>query len=522
MTTKHVALLVSLVATSGCGRDAGGPDAGAILDADACASAVVPRPGTVITDAGPVTGRLDGGVYVWKGIPYAAPPLGDLRWRPPAPPACWTEERAATALGPMCPQRDADGEVVGDEDCLTLNVWAAEAATAAPVLVFLHGGGNVVGSASDPLYDGAALAASTGALVVTLEYRLGALGYFASAELDAERPEHVSGNYGILDQIAALGWVQTNIAGFGGDPGRVLLFGESGGAQDALIHVASPLSSGLFSVALIESGGSYRDTLADVEAAMQDVVVAAGCASAPSVLACMRAVPAAELAAIPSAVGPLATGMRYGPSIDGYVLTDRVPDVIGRGEHNHVPFVIGTNADETSRMVPAVTTEAQYVAAVEALYGPAADALLAIYPAADYPSPFKALVRMTTDVVWTCPARRLARAVREHQTEPVYRYYFTWTSPGPAGQIIGATHGLELPFVFRTFSALGYAPSPDDLALADAIGGSWTQLASAGELATSWPRYDSVTDPYLQLDTPPSTGAGLATPACDAIDALVP
>src|SRR5262249_30846164 len=183
----------------------------------------------------------DGAVYAWKGIPYAAPPTDDLRWRPPTAPACWTDEKMTIAFGPMCPQLDGIGQVVGDEDCLTLNVWAPPAATAAPVLVFIHGGGNLTGTVSDPLYDGAQLAAQTGALVVTLEYRLGALGFFANPSLDVESAANVSGNYGILDQIAALAWVQANIAGFGGAPDRVLLFGESAGAQDTLVHVASPL-----------------------------------------------------------------------------------------------------------------------------------------------------------------------------------------------------------------------------------------------------------------------------------------
>jgi len=523
--TKRILLLLCAF---GCGDDANPTvDSGAgDGSGDSCSTSVVARPGTVLTTTGPVTGTSEGTVFAWKGIPYAAPPVGDHRWRPPAPAACWTDERMTTTFGMQCPQLDDSAQVVGDEDCLMLNVWAPTSASGAPVLVFVHGGGNTQGSASDPLYDGAKLATATGAVVVTLEYRLGALGFYASTELDAERTEHVSGNYGILDQIAALSWVQANIARFGGAPDHVLLFGESAGAQDTLVHVASPLSSGLFAAALAESGGSYRTTLAQHETAMLELSSAVGCATAA--LDCMRAVPAATLAAVPSAVGPLASGMQYVPAIDGYLLVDTVPNVIALGAHNKVPLVIGTNGDETSRMVPRVTSEAEYETAVRALYGQATDALLAIYPASSFPSPQKALIRMTTDLTWTCPTRRLARVASEHQTAPVFRYHFTWTAPGVGGAAVGATHGLELPFVFATFAAIapGFVPTAEDTALSAALQGYWARLAATGDpngaSAVIWPLYDTATDPFLGLDRTIAAGAGLASDECDALEALIP
>ncbi len=518
--------LVFLLCVAGCdGSDPGaGADAG--TDASSCETAVVARPGTVITTTGPVTGTAEGAVLSWKGIPYTAPPVGDLRWRPPVPATCWTEERVTTSFGAQCPQLDEDGQVVGEEDCLTLNVWAPTGATDAPVMVFVHGGANIQGTGSNPIYDGTSLAMRTGAVVVTFNYRLGALGFFANPALGEERPERVSGNYGILDQIATLVWVKANIAGFGGSPDRVLLFGESAGAQDTLIHVVSPLSAGLFSSAIVESGGAYRTTLAENETSMQAVVDAVSCTTASSVTGCLRAVPAATLVAIPSADGPLASGMRYVPSIDGYVLADTVPNLLAQGRFNHVPLVLGTNADETSRMVPRVTTEAQYMAAVQTQYGPAANALLALYPAADYATPQKALIRLTTDVTWTCPTRRLARLASEHQTEPVYRYLFSWAAPGAVGATVGATHGLELPFVFGTHASLGFTPSASDLALSDAMGNYWSRFAATGDpnggTEAVWPRYASATDPYLDLNTTITARAGLATAQCDAIDALAP
>jgi len=519
-------LLLTLVGCSGTDH-AADVDAGADAGVDPCATTVTARPGTVITTHGPVTGSppVDG-VWSWKGIPYAAPPTADLRWRAPAPPACWTEERATTAFGAMCPQLDSNGVVVGEEDCLTLNVWAPDGATDAPTMVFIHGGGNTLGSTSDPLYDGAALAKKTGAVVVTLEYRLGALGYFANPALDAESEHHVSGNYGILDQIEALKWVKTNIAGFGGSSAHVLLFGESAGGQNTLIHVASPLSAGLFSAAVAESGGSYRDTLADNETAHQQVVTAAACTTASDVASCMRAAPATVLAAIPTAASPIASGLHYTPSIDGYVIPDYVPTVIAQGQHNKVPLVVGTNADETSRMVPQVTTDTAYRAAVISMYGTAGgNALLALYPSTSYASPQKALIRVTTDVMWTCPMRTLARAASEHQTPPVFRYRFQWSAPGVGGALIGATHGIELPFVFGNFAGFTtFTPSASDLALSTAIEGYWSRFAGSGDpnggSALMWSPYTSATDPYLALDTTISMDAGLATSQCDAIDAL--
>jgi para-nitrobenzyl esterase len=510
-----------------CGHDtspSAGVDAGTVAtDAgSACQTSVVASPGTVITTTGPVTGVLAGNLYAWKGIPYAAPPIGALRWQPPQPAACWTDALAATAFGPECPQLGSNGSVEGDENCLTLNVWAPSDASNAPVMVFIHGGANTQGTASDPVYDGAQLATTAHAVVVTLDYRLGALGFFANAALDAEQPQHISGNYGVLDQIAALEWVKANISGFGGSPEHVLLFGESAGAQDVFVHVASPLSAGLFSAAVAESGGSYNVTLAENESSMQGVVNAVGCSTSSDVAGCMRAVPAATLAAVPSALGPLESGMRYVPSIDGALLSSDVESILAAGTQNPVPFIVGTNADETSRMVPTVKTEAGYEAAAQAYYGSAATALLALYPASSYASPQAALVAMTTDVSWTCSIRYDARLASAHQ--PVYRYHFAWTPPG-AEAIYGAFHGLELPFVFGTFATYDFTPTGSDSALATAMGTYWGTFASTGTpnagSAVAWPAYDASTDPYIQLDTPITIGTGLETTQCNAIDKLV-
>lgn len=313
-----LAALAALAALASCaGAEEGGlparppepqgsaPPPVAVADSGATAACAPSRlePAKVRTTSGVFTGARAGSTWSWKGIPFAEPPAGPLRWRAPVPASCGAAERPATAFGPACPQiRRADDVAIGAEDCLTLNVWAPDGITDAPILFFVHGGGNITGTASDPLYDGAELAARERAVVVTMEYRLGALGFFAHPALDAERAEKVSGNYGILDQIEALRWIRTNAAAFGAAP-RVLLFGESAGGQNTLVHVTSPLSKGLFEAAAVESGGVYLTTLAEAETSYAPVPATVGCSDPSRLLECLRTVPAEALARVESADG---------------------------------------------------------------------------------------------------------------------------------------------------------------------------------------------------------------------------
>ncbi len=507
-------------------EDAGsGSDAG--VDAGRCGDDVAPDAGIAFTTTGAVQGLATADVHRWLGIPYARAP----RFRPPEPQACWAGAKAATGFGPSCPQLDDDGgTVVGAEECLTLNVWAKDGVTAAPVLFFIHGGGNTSGSASQGFYDGQDLAQRHGVVVVTLNYRLGALGYFAHAQLNAESDAGVSGNWGILDQQAALRWVRDNAAAFGGDPSRVLVFGESAGAQNTMIHLVAPGSKGLFSAALVESGGFYRTTLAEAVSQQQAVVTGVGCDTAADVLACLRSVSVEALVRVPSAIGPLERGMHYGPNIDGVVVPGQVMDLLNQGRHNAVPFLIGTNSEETSRMVPAVMSDAEYQAAVRTQYGVAlGNQVLAQYPSARFTSPRQALIAATTDSVWTCSARRIARAVAAHQSQPVRRYFFTWRSPGVAGTVFGATHGLELAFVFRTFSAFaaGYVPDATATRLSDDVQSYWTRLAASGEpnggAAPAWPQFPADGGENA-MELGPTTQAlgGVRSADCDFWDSVVP
>jgi para-nitrobenzyl esterase len=429
---------------------------------------------------------------------------------------------------------------VGGEDCLTLNVWTPQSATATsklPVLFFVHGGSNVFGSSAMQLggaylYEGAALASTTGSVVVTINYRLGALGFLALNELAAEDGHHTTGDYGLLDQIAALQWVKTNIAGFGGDPTRVLLFGESAGGIDTCALIASPLASGLFSAALIESASCIGSTLADATAYGTQVESSAGCTGSADVLSCLRALPPEKLVAAGTPSENILSGDigRYNGVVDGYTLTALPIQVVKSGAHNHVPLVIGTNADETSLFVPLQPmTEDQYHAAVLQLARgsqAAANTVLSVYPSSDYASPRAAYVALTTDVIFTCQARTDARAFTAAQSEPVFRYYFThpFSNGGAALKAFGVSHGMELLYVFRQLEESGFMPSAAELSLSDAFDAYWSHFAATGDPngnGPAWPRYDPAADTYLQLDTTITTGAGLRTKYCDFWDAAL-
>ncbi len=517
------------------------PEADAAVDADATsgpddgavrcgATPGVAGPGLARTTLGLAEGvevtAPDGKVWAWRGLPYAAPPLGALRWRPPAPAGCWEGTRRFETFGARCPQLGAQGGYAGDEDCLTLNVWAPTAGSSGrPVWVFLHGGGNTVGAASEPLYDGAIAAAEQDLVVITLQYRLGALGFFSHPALDAERAERVSGNYGLLDQQAALRWVQENVAAFGGDPTKVLLFGESAGAQDTLAHFVSPGAAGLARAMLVQSGGYYSQTLAESHAAMTAVVDAVGCSTVAEPLTCLRATPAEALVRVPVGIGPLEPGLKYRPVIDGVVIPDDPERLLRSGRGQPIPLVLGSNADETSRMVPAVSTEAEYRQYVTSRFAGLAPQVLAQYPVSDFAAPRQALVRLTTDVIWTCPTRRILRWVEATGRGPTYRYFFDGRVPGPAGATIGATHGLELAFVFGTFSAFqGFVPDPGLAALGRQLRDHWASFASTGAPAASaavaWPAYVGADDRTLRLGQPIEVLRGVRTEACDFWDGL--
>jgi para-nitrobenzyl esterase len=506
-------------------------------DTDPGACGDTPTSGAVVrTVHGPIEGLEIGDVLAFLGVRYAAPPIGDLRLRPPTAPACAPEVQPALTHGPVCPQllKDKQGQltdVLGDEDCLSLNVWTpASGPGARPVLVFVHGGGNSVGTGSDELYDGAGLAAAQDVVVVTFNYRLGALGFLTHPDLAAESPDAVSGNYGILDQIAALRWVQANIAEFGGDPDHVLLFGESAGAVNTCALLHAPAAAGLFHAAIVQSGACRERTLVNYAEEMSDpLVVSAGCDGAADVPACLRAIASDEFVQLAPDGYPdvAALSQGWGPHVDGSVLPTDGLTAMSEGTHNQVPIVVGSNADETAAGVPPLT-DAQYMQIVQLTFGPFADQVLARYPIADYADATAAYVALTSDVKFVCNARRSARAADAGQSLPVYRYVFAYDGYDPLpGKQPAATHGLELVYLFGNFDAVlpgqfEYEPNADDLAMQGAIQAMWAAFAATGDPATAdleWPLY-AADDGHAVLDVPASLGVGVRTEQCDFWDTL--
>jgi para-nitrobenzyl esterase len=517
--------------------DAAPPDGGgdsAAQDTDGSSS-----DSTLVTVAqGALNGAVasDGSTLVWRGVPYAAPPIGPLRWRPPAPLPAWTGVRDATNWPSACVQQPSEiiagGTPIGDEDCLYLNIWAPAGYSGKhlPVVLFVHGGDWITGAGWWSTFNGLYLASHGPAVVVTINYRLGALGFLALDALAAEDTNHTTGNYGLLDQRAALQWVQQNIAAFGGDPTRVLLWGHSAGGYSALMHMASPLSHGLFSRAFSESGGTGVRLLSNATSVGAQFAMGLGCQGA-ALLSCLRAVPALGLAAPPPSSS-------WGPVVDGYVLTEPPLTTLTAGTHWHVPLFLGSTANEPQNPsalpvppVASITSESAYEAAISANFGAAKQpSILLEYPSSSYASLGEAYIAVLSDGLWTCPTRGIARAVAASQTEPVWRSFWNHTdSSGPQAPF-GAGHGVDRPYWFYNFFALQdqYGSPFNPNASEQAMGLTMTRYV-ANFVATgdpngtglpAWPAYLSASDPYLQLDDKIVAGAGVRTAACDFWDGL--
>ncbi len=530
-TRSRVAVAVTafLLLAGACRRRQSTPaTGGAAADPHEDPAAALTR--DVPTDHGVVRGVRHGEGFAFRGIPYATPPVGELRFAPPGNPRPWATPRDASAWGACCPQLAEGGTVVeGQEDCLTLNVWtAATGPEKRPVLVFLHGGGNIQGcSAQEGLglrtYEGDVLA-SQGVVVVTLNYRLGPLGFLEHASLGKG-----STNLGLRDQVAALEWVQRNIAAFGGDPRSVLLFGESAGAEDTCAHVVSPRSRGLFARALMESAMCPKDDLRTAEEQGATIAAKLGCGTG-DVAGCLREKPVDAILKGAPGTTLFEKGIKYTPVIDGDVLREAPLVSIAKGTHNHVPFVVGDNSAETLLWVrdTPIRTELGYRLRLEEMLGRAvADKVVAAYPAASFADAKEAYVAATTDAVFVCPARALARALAKGQSELVYRYFFTHslnTRSHPKES--GAIHGLELLFVFGHLTPSGYRPTPSESALATTMQGYWTRFAAAGDPngpgRPPWLPYDAARDNYLTLDDTVGAGQALHAARCDLWDSIGP
>lgn len=515
-----------------------------LLASAAGAAAACPKdPAVVDTPSGCVRGEKVDRVWRFRGIPYAAPPTGALRWRPPSPPAHWKGVREALSFGKSCPQSERliTGEALEtDEDCLSVNVWTQGAAGKRPVMVWLHGGGLATGGSAQGLYDGGRLA-DAGVVVVTVNYRLGPLGWLAHPALSVEDPlHHASGNWGLHDQIAALDWVRRAAPAFGGDPERVTVFGESAGSMSICALLASPLAHGRLQRAILESGGCasagkrarpLRAPAGEESAEAQGLRLqqALGCAG-PDALACMRGKGAGEvISAMPTVVGLSGRGERWAFAVDGWSLPRAPGDALARGELAAVPAMVGSNRDEatifTGKMQLLVDGPMRYQLATRALLGAHADQALALYPAARFSSPSAAFDALVTELAFTCPARQQARGLAKRAK--VFRYQFARATDAMAARPIGACHGCELRFVFGT---LREGAAADDRALSQAMIGYWTRFAATGDPnpeapvagTVAWPSYDPARDTYLRLDVPSAAAAGLQTEACDLFETIAP
>jgi para-nitrobenzyl esterase len=492
------------------------------------------------TQSGAVQGVAAANLYAFRGIPFAAPPVGTLRWKAPQPPASWTDVRDTSTFGNECPQFELNtGHYGGDEDCLTLNIFISQtpATQPQPVLVFFHGGGNFAGNAhSSPTQLDVPPLANQGVVVVTAQYRLGILGFLTTPQLATEDIGS-AGAYGPLDMIAALKWVHENIAAFGGDPTRVLLFGQSAGSFDIQMLLAAPPAQGTFSAAGMLSGAvplanqtTWLLSNSAAAAASGPFISAMGCANVADVLACLRGVPAATIVnyGLNIALGP-GFGTPFLP-IDSFSYLQQ--------HGSPVPLLIGSTSEEYTaiRDGPDVIGNidvAQYMAAIHQRFDPVgvgvADQVLALYPAASYDSPYWALVAVDSDYQITCETRGTALATTGANRKPVWRYIYTHRFENDISlNGLRAGHTADLYFIFGNFNPVGpipnYMPTAAELTFSQALMGYYARFAATGNPngagAVAWPQYDASAEGMLQLDDTFLPSNGYHVPQCTYLETL--
>jgi len=471
------------------------------------------QPAPVKVQQGMVLGAYEDGLSVYKGIPFAAPPVGELRWRAPQPAVAWVGVKQTTkfAPGPMQGGNPPSGK---SEDCLYLNVWtpAKSAGEKVPVLVWIYGGGFGAGATSEWPYSGEQLA-KKGVVLVSIAYRVGQLGFFAHSELSAENPNHVSGNYGLLDMIAGLQWIKENIAAFGGDPDKVTIFGESAGGIAVSMLCASPLSKGLFQGAISESGGSFgpsRQTqtypgenmkrLKYAELDGETYLRSAGVSS----IAELRKMDADKL-----------PNRGFGgswPIVDGYVIPDDQHKLYEDGKYNDIPILVGYNSDEGASFSPGRTPE-EYINGVKMRYGKFADELIKAYPVGAITVP-KTARDLARDAAFGWQTWSWARLQSKTGKSKVFYYYFDQHPDYPldspwAGH--GSPHGQEVAYVFNHLNPADPQTTKSDLAISDAMATYWTNFAKFGNPngvgVPQWPSFNDANPVVMYLGTTPHVGS---------------
>ncbi len=483
------------------------------------------QPSSIAVEGGQVQGTSEDGLTVYKGIPFAAPPVGDLRWRAPRPAATWEGVLQATKFGPG-PMQGGNPPSGKSEDCLYLNVWtpAKSANDRIPVLVWIYGGGFGAGATSERNYSGETLA-KKGVVLVSIAYRVGQLGFLAHPELSSESPNRVSGNYGLLDMVAGLHWVQKNIAAFGGDPQKVTIFGESAGGIAVSMLCASPLAKGLFHGAISQSGGSFgppRPTtfpgenlkrLADAERAGEAYAKTAGVSS----IAELRKIAADRL---PTGRG---LGMSW-PIIDGWVIPDDQHKLYEAGRFNDTPILVGYNSDEGASFSPPKTSE-DYISGVKNRYGSFAESLLKAYPTGSGTPP-KTARDLARDAAFGWHTWVWARLQAKNGKSKAFYYYFDQHPDYPEGSPQagrGSPHGQDVAYVFQHLNTSNPQTTKADLEISEAMATYWTNFAKrgdpSGEGVPAWPAFSDANPVVMVFGQTPHMGPVPSAESLKTLDA---
>jgi para-nitrobenzyl esterase len=499
-------------------------------------------PGQVSTAEGALQGVTEGDLLVFRGVRYAAPPVGDLRFKAPQPPAAFAGVRNALDFGSNCTQLAGAG-TVGQEDCLYLNVWAHADDTIRPVMVYLHpGAGNGVGgdlASTEP----SEFAEATDVIVVSLNRRIGALGYLAIDELVQENPRVTAGNYGLLDVIAALGWVQNNIASFNGDPNHVMVFGTSAGGQLSCQLLGAAEASGLLHGISLQSapcGYGLLQSLNDASpfdsnqpnavVSHREILTEAACDAAGDILACLRALSAEEVMLAAKTVEAAVGHPIYVSLVDGVVVQADPGKALEEQTIGDIPLIVGMAANEVGNRFQnlVLEDEANYQAAISAIFRAPFDAeLYALYPSSNFASREEAFSTLFADVIFSCSAETLA--YRAMGGAPSYLYEITrgFDSGSLAGR--GAAHAIDSPYLFGTFGVFGYTPDAQALAISAAMRTAWSSLAGDPTTApaisvdgtTLWPVYNDVSASYAEFGETISGRTGHRGNRCAGVRAVL-
>lgn len=488
------------------------------------------------TAQGSIRGAIEGELLVFRGVRYASPPIGDLRFKAPAPPTNFSGTMDATQFGTVCAQ-PANIGTTGDEDCLFLNIWSHVDDTIRPVIVFLHGGSANGAGGSSAGIDGKLLAENGDVIVVTLNRRLGPLGYLALDELIQENPRSTAGNYATLDVIAALNWLQDNIAAFSGDPTRIMLAGQSSGGGVACDVLSAPEAAGLINSAALQSAGcgppGVLNELVGVTpigdyavVEHRELVTYLGCDTAPDVLACLRGLTAAQIVVAGEEVFADFNGITDGVVLPTNVLLALTNNVVG-----DIPVIIGSNADEMNNIfgLNPVADDAEYRLVLELLFDlPLSDALYALYPTVNFNTASEAFLTLFGDLLFNCRAEQLAESAETAAS--VYFYQMTRGFDNGFNAGIGAAHSIDIRHLFGTFDVWGYTPDGRANDISSAMQGAWSGLVAdptaappyLAQGASSWPMYSDSNKQIVEFGETTTIATVHRNGRCPALWAALP